>query len=187
TTSDVFFIVAIWSVAIYSTIASCNNPKNIFTLFCTSCGDSNLILLLCILFMLFAFQTLHDDAEYELCRGFPVDGSLLSNMASMDNTNLTLTDDYDAAEETQHTFCKIATEELQATANATITRELKGVCTSKELKRAMAVITRDIQTLKDALIVQSGGAGVARQIKRNKRKIYLTCSLFLIHTMKIIC
>lgn len=34
----------------------------------------------------------------------------------------------------------------------------------------MAVITRDIQTLKDALIVQSGGAGVARQIKRNKRK-----------------
>lgn len=36
----------------------------------------------------------------------------------------------DAVEETQHAVCRIVTEELQATANVTLTRELKGVCTS---------------------------------------------------------
>lgn len=37
-----------------------------------------------------------------------------------------------SAEETQHAVCKIVTKELQATANVTLTRELKGVCTSSE-------------------------------------------------------
>lgn len=31
-------------------------------------------------------------------------------------------------EETQHAICKIATEDIEATANASITRQLKGVC-----------------------------------------------------------
>lgn len=38
-----------------------------------------------------------------------------------------------SVEETQHAVCKIVTKELQATANVTLTRELKGVCTSSEL------------------------------------------------------
>lgn len=37
-----------------------------------------------------------------------------------------------SAEETQHAVCKIVTKELQATANVTLTRELKGVCMSRK-------------------------------------------------------
>ncbi|KAF5288033.1 hypothetical protein FQA39_LY15529 [Lamprigera yunnana] len=36
-------------------------------------------------------------------------------------------------EEIQHAICKIATENIEASANATIKRELKGICTSKEV------------------------------------------------------
>lgn len=34
------------------------------------------------------------------------------------------------AEEVQHAICQIFTKDFEATANATITRQLKGVCTS---------------------------------------------------------
>ncbi|XP_072384105.1 uncharacterized protein [Diabrotica undecimpunctata] len=40
----------------------------------------------------------------------------------------------DTGEEIQHAICKIASKDLEATANATIFRELKGVCTSVQLE-----------------------------------------------------
>jgi hypothetical protein len=38
----------------------------------------------------------------------------------------------DTAEETQHAICKIITQEVQTSANATVKRQLKGVCTTSE-------------------------------------------------------
>lgn len=40
--------------------------------------------------------------------------------------------DEEVAEETQHAICKIITEEIQTSANATVKRQLKGVCTSSK-------------------------------------------------------
>lgn len=36
-------------------------------------------------------------------------------------------------EDTQHAVCKIMTKEFEATANASITRQLKGVCNTSKL------------------------------------------------------
>lgn len=38
----------------------------------------------------------------------------------------------DVIEDNQHAICNITTKDVQATANASITRQLKGVCTSSE-------------------------------------------------------
>lgn len=36
-------------------------------------------------------------------------------------------------QEVEHAVCKIVTKEIEATANATVTRQLKGVCTTSKL------------------------------------------------------
>lgn len=48
------------------------------------------------------------------------------NVTIVDNQHGT----HNIVEETQHAMCKISSKDLEATANATITRQLKGVCTS---------------------------------------------------------
>ncbi|KAK4883533.1 hypothetical protein RN001_006852 [Aquatica leii] len=56
---------------------------------------------------------------------------------------------FDAPEEIQHAICKIATEDIEASANATIRRELKGVCTSKEvMERLNAIEERLLNEIK---------------------------------------
>ncbi|KAG5874565.1 hypothetical protein JTB14_019567 [Gonioctena quinquepunctata] len=58
----------------------------------------------------------------------------------------------DTAEEIQHAICKITSKELEATANATITRQLKGVCTSsymqEKLDELQTNILREIEGIK---------------------------------------
>lgn len=60
-----------------------------------------------------------------------------------------------SAEETQHAVCKIVTNELQATANVTLTRELKGVCTSSEINRKFEelqnVLLKELQLIRREL------------------------------------
>lgn len=48
----------------------------------------------------------------------------------------------ETTKETQHAVCKIVTEELQATANVSLTRELKGVCTSGEQKKLTYLVKK---------------------------------------------
>ncbi|XP_023021619.2 uncharacterized protein [Leptinotarsa decemlineata] len=43
----------------------------------------------------------------------------------------------DTAEEIQHAICRISSKELQASANATLTRQLKGVCTSSYIQERL--------------------------------------------------
>ncbi|CAG9860933.1 unnamed protein product [Phyllotreta striolata] len=62
----------------------------------------------------------------------------------------------DAAEEIQHAICKIASKDLEATANATIFRELKGVCTSNELEARLNhienIFVQQIESIKNILV-----------------------------------
>nr|XP_022910125.1 uncharacterized protein LOC111421216 [Onthophagus taurus] len=61
--------------------------------------------------------------------------------------------------EIQHAVCKITTEKVQAVANASISRELKGVCSSKEMHEKIDEIHKslfkEIQVLK--LMLQGNG------------------------------
>lgn len=45
------------------------------------------------------------------------------------NILLVLPEDY--VDDTQHAICKILTKDVQTSANATIKRQLKGVCTKR--------------------------------------------------------
>ncbi|CAG9815289.1 unnamed protein product [Phaedon cochleariae] len=67
----------------------------------------------------------------------------------------------DTAEEIQHAICKISTKELEASANATITRQLKGVCTTNELNRRLDNlenrILQEIDSLKQILLSKGRG------------------------------
>lgn len=61
----------------------------------------------------------------------------------------------DLPQETQHAVCKVFTKEIEASARATITRQLKGVCSAKEItsqfEQLQATIFREIQDIKQAL------------------------------------
>ncbi|RZB40745.1 hypothetical protein BDFB_006151, partial [Asbolus verrucosus] len=50
----------------------------------------------------------------------------------------------DIVEETQHAICKIITHEIQTSANATVKRQLKGVCTAKQLEHKFKQFERKI-------------------------------------------
>lgn len=50
--------------------------------------------------------------------------------------------DLEKVEEIQNAICSIATKEIEATANATITRQLKGVCTSSKETSKFIVFQR---------------------------------------------
>lgn len=52
----------------------------------------------------------------------------------VDKTNLKNNTSHDIVEEVQHAVCRVATEEIQASANASITRQLKGVCSTSKYK-----------------------------------------------------
>ncbi|XP_044762386.1 uncharacterized protein LOC123319462 [Coccinella septempunctata] len=62
----------------------------------------------------------------------------------------------DIAEETQHAICNISTKDVQTSANASVTRQLKGVCTSKQLglyfKKLELKISHEFQSIKKMLI-----------------------------------
>jgi hypothetical protein len=50
----------------------------------------------------------------------------------------------DTAEETQHAICKIITQEVQTSANATVKRQLKGVCTTRQIERKFVQLERKL-------------------------------------------
>ncbi|XP_050506184.1 uncharacterized protein LOC126884295 [Diabrotica virgifera virgifera] len=62
----------------------------------------------------------------------------------------------DTGEEIQHAICKIASKDLEATANATIFRELKGVCTSVQLETHLnyleATLLQQFNIIKNILL-----------------------------------
>ncbi|KAL1510004.1 hypothetical protein ABEB36_004663 [Hypothenemus hampei] len=58
------------------------------------------------------------------------------------------------ATETQHAICKVFTNDIEATAKATTTRELKGVCTDYSLISKFNILYEEIQAIKK-LIEQS--------------------------------
>ncbi|XP_019769446.1 uncharacterized protein LOC109543944 [Dendroctonus ponderosae] len=53
--------------------------------------------------------------------------------------------------ETQFAVCKVVTKEIEATAKATITRQLKGVCSSSEVNRKFAYLQQELRNIKHAL------------------------------------
>ncbi|GJQ88128.1 hypothetical protein Trydic_g13135 [Trypoxylus dichotomus] len=64
----------------------------------------------------------------------------------LNDTYLENSTHHDTVEEVQHAVCKIATEEIQASANASITRQLKGVCSTKAMNSKLDEVQRIILT-----------------------------------------
>lgn len=52
----------------------------------------------------------------------------------LDKNHIKNATEHDTVEEIQHAVCKVATAEIQASANASITRQLKGVCSTSKYK-----------------------------------------------------
>ncbi|KAK5650348.1 hypothetical protein RI129_001377 [Pyrocoelia pectoralis] len=102
----------------------------------------------------FSLQLLHHNVKFTACRLFTIDETLLYTVCDIANIHKTIVHVADcwsgyhllvyidgssnSPEEIQHAICKIATEDIEASANATITRELKGVCTTKEVMERLA-------------------------------------------------
>ncbi|XP_045470898.1 uncharacterized protein LOC123678123 [Harmonia axyridis] len=62
---------------------------------------------------------------------------------------------HDIAEETQHAICNISTKDVQTSANASVTRQLRGVCTSKQMdlrfKELESKVIREIKMIQRML------------------------------------
>ncbi|KAF5270359.1 hypothetical protein FQR65_LT05547 [Abscondita terminalis] len=136
----------------------------------------------------FSLQLLHHNVKFTACRLFPIDETLLYTVrivgaattylvivlqfefgvsgantqqlikgysTSDDNSST----DNDLPEEIQHAICKIATQDIEASANATIRRELKGVCTSNEIMKRFdeleEKLLNEIESIKVKLRVRS--------------------------------
>uniref|UniRef100_A0A1Y1ME76 MATH domain-containing protein n=1 Tax=Photinus pyralis TaxID=7054 RepID=A0A1Y1ME76_PHOPY len=63
---------------------------------------------------------------------------LITTNCMSNYTNVYIDGSPSSPEEIQHAICKIAIEDIEASANATIVRELKGVCTIKEVLARLA-------------------------------------------------
>ncbi|GLV31927.1 hypothetical protein CBL_07686 [Carabus blaptoides fortunei] len=78
-------------------------------------------------------------------------------------------------EETQHATCKISSKDLEATANASITRQLKGICTSAHLDTRMNILERtlvlEINNIKSILLQHTPTQDVKQRLPGNRSNL----------------
>ncbi|XP_066145113.1 uncharacterized protein [Euwallacea fornicatus] len=58
----------------------------------------------------------------------------------------------DGPQEIQHAACKIFTKEIEASAKTTVTRQLKGVCSSYDLNDKFKLLHKEIQLIKEIIL-----------------------------------